>query len=97
MLYLIAEIQKIALLLTVMGQQAVEVYNTFVFANTEDKDKFDEVVKRFDEHCSPKKNETFERYVFHSRMQQPAEGFDVFLTDLKLKARTCNFGVVHDP
>ena len=103
MLYLMAvgldeksDTRKIALLLTVAGQQAVEVYNTFEFTGEEDKDKFDDVVKKFDEHCSPKKNETFERYVFRSRMQQTAESFDVFLTDLKLKARTCNFGVVHD-
>lgn len=103
MLYLMAvgldeksEKRRIALLLTVAGPQAVEVYNTFVFANAADKDKINEVIKKFDEHCSPKKNETFERYVFRSRMQQPAESLDVFLTDLKLKARTCNFGDLHD-
>lgn len=78
------------------GRQAVEVYNTFVFIDEEDKDNFDVVVKTFDEHCSPKTNESFERYVFRSRIQQTAESFDVFPTDLKLKARTCNFGVLHD-
>ncbi|KAF7643184.1 hypothetical protein LDENG_00243950, partial [Lucifuga dentata] len=62
----------------------------------EDKDKFDTVVQKFDEHCSPKKNKTFEWYVFHSRMQQPGESFDAFLTDLKLKAKTCNFGMLQD-
>ena len=103
MLYLMAagldeksDARRIALLLTIAGQQAVEVYNTFEFANEEDKGKFDEIVKKFDEHCSPKKNESFERYVFRSRMQQPAESIDVFLTDLKLKARTCNFKDVQD-
>lgn len=88
--------RKIALLLTVAGPQSVEVFNTFVYTDAEEKDKFDTVVLKFDEHCSQKKNETFERYVFRSRLQQPAENFDVFLTDLKLKARTCNFGVLHD-
>lgn len=88
--------RKIALLLTVAGPQAVEVYNTFVFATADDKEKFDVVVAKFDEHCSPKKNETFERYVFRSRIQQPTESFDTFLTDLKLKARTCNFGQLQE-
>ena len=88
--------RKIALLLTVAGPQAVEVFNTFVYTDGEDKDKFDTVVEKFDEHCSPKKNETLERYVFRSRMQQPGESFDAFLTDLKLKAKTCNFGVLQD-
>ena len=88
--------RKIALLLTIAGPQSVEVFNTFVFANAADRDTFEEVVKKFDEHCTPKKNETFERYVFRSRLQQPGESFDVFLTDLKLKARTCNFGDLHE-
>lgn len=50
--------RKIALLLTVAGPQAIEVYNTFAFAAAADREKYDEVVKKFDEHCSPKKNET---------------------------------------
>lgn len=53
-----------------------------------------EVIKKFDEHCSPKKNETYERYVFRSRIQSQGESFDSILTDLKLKAKTCNFGVL---
>ncbi|KAL1250505.1 hypothetical protein QQF64_018301 [Cirrhinus molitorella] len=51
--------QKIALLLTVAGPQATEVYNTFTFVDAEDRGKYDEVMKKFDEHCSPKKNETY--------------------------------------
>lgn len=88
--------RKIALLLTVAGPKAVEVYNTFDFTEAEDKDKFDAILLKFDEHCSPKKNETYERYVFRSRMQQLTENFDTFVTDLKLKARTCNFGLLQD-
>lgn len=47
--------RKIALLLTVAGPQAIEVYNTFTFAVAADREKYDEVIKKFDEHCSPKK------------------------------------------
>uniref|UniRef100_A0A8C6LCJ1 ribonuclease H n=1 Tax=Nothobranchius furzeri TaxID=105023 RepID=A0A8C6LCJ1_NOTFU len=90
------DVRKIALLLTVAGPRAVEVFNTFVFEDEEDQHKFDVVLQRFDDHCSPKKNETFERYVFRARLQQQDESFDVFLTDLKLKARTCNFGILQD-
>lgn len=103
MLYLMAtglddkpDAHKIALLLTIAGPQAVEVYNTFVYAEGEDSSKFDTVVQKFDEHCSQKKNETFERYVFRSRIQQLAKSFDAFVTDLKLKAKTCNFGMLQD-
>ncbi|KAL7851936.1 hypothetical protein SRHO_G00177210 [Serrasalmus rhombeus] len=88
--------RKIAVLLTVAGPQAIEVYNTFLFREGEDKDKFEDVLKKFDAHCSPKKNETYERYVFRSRTQQQHEPFDNFLTDLKLKAQTCNFDTLRD-
>ena len=87
------DVRLIALLLTVAGPQAVEVFNTFMFDSEDDKEKFDMVVTKFDEHCSPKKNET---YVCRSRIQIPAESFDAFVSDLKLKARTCNFGVLRD-
>lgn len=59
-----------------------------------DRGKYYEVMKKFDEHCSPKKNETYERYVFRSRTQSQGESFDSFLTDLKLKSKTCNFGIL---
>lgn len=67
--------RKIALLLTFAGPQAVEVFNTFVFVSADDKEKFDKVVEKFDGHCSPKKNETFEQYVFRSCTQLHAESF----------------------
>ncbi|XP_072326183.1 D(2) dopamine receptor-like [Scyliorhinus torazame] len=53
--------QEIALLHTVAGPQAIEIFDTFMFDNKADKNNFDEVVKRFDHNCTPKKNETFER------------------------------------
>ena len=39
----------------------------------------------------PKQNVTIERHVFFNRSQNEGENFDSFLTDLKLKARTCEF------
>lgn len=65
--------RKIALLLTVAGTQSIKVYNTFTFVDTVDRGKYDEVIKKFDEHCSPKKNETYERYVFRSCAQSQGE------------------------
>lgn len=88
--------RKVALLLTIAGPQAIEVYNTFVFVGEEDPLKLDTVLAKFEAHCSPKKNETYERYVFRSRLQQPSESFDSFLTDLKIKAQSCNFNTLKD-
>ncbi|XP_034086217.1 uncharacterized protein LOC117555439 [Gymnodraco acuticeps] len=87
--------RKVALLLTIAGPQAIEVYNTFVYEEQADKDKLDKVLEKCDGHCSPRKNETYERYVFRSRVQQH-EPFDSFLTDLKLKAQSCKFATLRD-
>lgn len=88
--------RKVALLLTIAGPQAIEVFNTFVFDDPGDEDKLDIVLGKFDAHCSPKKNETYERYVFRSRTQREHEPFDSFLTDLRLKAQSCNFATLKD-
>ena len=90
------EARKVALLLTIAGPQAIEVFNTFVFDSPEDNEKLDVVLSKFDTHCSPKKNETYERYVFRSRIQRQHEPFDSFLTDLRLKAQSCNFVMLKD-
>lgn len=91
-----SDARKIALLLTVAGPQAIEVFNTFEFATPDDRNKYDEVIEKFQAHCSPRKNTVYERYVFRSRMQQPEETFDCFVTDLKLKAQSCEFGNLRD-
>lgn len=88
--------RKIALLLTVTGPQAIEVFNMLAFEQVEDKGKYDILIQKFDSHCSPKMNETFKRYAFRSLLQQHIETFHSFLMDLKQKARTCNFGLLHD-
>ncbi|XP_016424220.1 uncharacterized protein LOC107752711 [Sinocyclocheilus rhinocerous] len=84
------------LLLTIAGVDAVEVYNTFNFEDEADQKKLDKVLEKFDAHCLSKKNETYERYVFRTRMQHEGETFDCFLTDLKIKAKTCNFNELRD-
>ena len=88
--------KKVAMLLTIAGREALELYNSFTFATDAEKDDYDEVIKKFDAHCCPKKNEVYERYVFKCRKQKQGENFDSFLTDLKLKAKTCNFDQLSD-
>lgn len=88
--------RKIAILLTVAGPQAMEVFNTFEFERADDKEDYGKVIEKFEAYCSPKKNIVYERYVFRSRMQQAGETFDCFMTDLKLKAQSCGFGDLKD-
>ncbi|XP_077548085.1 uncharacterized protein LOC144160802 [Haemaphysalis longicornis] len=90
------ESAKGALLLSIAGEEAIEVYNTFTFAEGESNLDYATVVKKFEEYCDAQQNEVYERYVFRKRVQKPGEPFEHFLRDLKTQARACNFGALTD-
>ena len=87
---------RIATLLSVVGQDAVDTYNTFTYDAEGDDKKFDKVVEKFATHCKGKKNITYERYVFNCRVQAEGESVDTFVTALKTLADTCEFGELKD-
>ncbi|KAE8281553.1 Retrovirus-related Pol polyprotein [Larimichthys crocea] len=82
------EPRRIALLLTVAGPQAIEVFNTFEFASAADKEKYNEVIAKFEAYCSPKKNIVYERFlrmpfgiisaseIYHCAMDNMLEGLE---------------------
>ena len=90
-----AKIQS-SILLHLIGEDALEVFNTFEFRSEEDKEKPVEILKKFDEYCNPKRNLTVERHIFNSRMQYPGESIDKYITDLRLKVKTCEYGTMAD-
>ncbi|CAB4042844.1 Hypothetical predicted protein, partial [Paramuricea clavata] len=67
-----------SILLTVAGEDAVEVLNTFTFTETEE-DKIEPLIAKFRGYCTPKQNITFERHVFNTRCQQSDESIDTAL------------------
>ena len=87
---------KSSILLTCIGQQAREVYNTFTFAEPEDKLKVAPILEKFTEYCNPRKNITFLRYQFFSCGQLDGQPFDQFVTALKKRAADCEFGDLKD-
>ena len=89
------EQRKVALFLTIAGPEALEVYNTFTFTEDE-RNKLQPILDKFEAHCSPPTNETYERYLFRCRMQQEGETIEQFITDLKTKAQLCNFKDLQD-
>lgn len=89
------EPQQIAIFLHVAGDDALEVYNTFTFSD-EEKDKIKPVFEKFEAYCNPRKNLTFERHKFFMCNQVPTETFDQFVTELRTKAATCEFGELRE-
>ena len=87
--------RKIAVLLHVAGEEAMEKFDTFGLEDDKKK-KLDEVYKAFEDFCKPKVNESVERHLFFSRVQNSGENFSTFLTDLKKLSASCEFADLRD-
>lgn len=86
---------KVAILLHVLGEEALEKFNTFDLNNV-DKAKYASVIAAFENFCVPKSNQTVDRYLFFTRVQKDYECFDDFLVDLKKLSSTCGFENLRD-
>ena len=83
---------QVATLLTVIGEEAREVYATFNdWEDDGDEKKIKPVLKKFGEYCEPRKNVPFERFKFNRRVQEPGETYDQYRTALRKLADSCNF------
>ncbi|XP_060083465.1 uncharacterized protein LOC132563689 [Ylistrum balloti] len=85
-----------ATFLHVIGTDALEVFNTFKFDNEGDQEKMEPVTDKFQQYCNPRKNVTFERHVFFTRNQQAVETIGQYVTELRTRATTCEFGDLCD-
>ena len=85
--------------MTIAGEGALHVYNTDadeVDPEAGDYIKQTSLVQKFENYCTPRKNETYKRYVFCSTVQSPLEPIDCFITDLKTKVKSCNFSTLEN-
>lgn len=87
---------RIALMLNCAGRELVDIFNTLKFDAEEDKKKYKKVVEKLNEYFEPTVYVTYERYMFFTRAQNSDESIDKYVTDLKIKARNCKFGDLHD-
>ncbi|XP_042142891.1 uncharacterized protein K02A2.6-like [Ixodes scapularis] len=90
------EATKTATLLTIAGDDALEIFNNFVFAEGESKEDYKTLVAKFEDYCADQQNEVYERYVFRTRTQDEAEPVEQFIRVLRKQARYCNFGQLSD-
>ena len=75
-----------------MGPEAESAFRTLQFTDDTEKDKYDIVLKKFDEYFKPKKNVIHKRAQFNLRSQRPGEIVDAFIRALYDIAETCDFG-----
>ena len=90
-----AEAIQVATLLTVIGEEAREVFSTFSgWADEEDKARIGPVLEKFEQYCQPRKHVPFERYRFNRRIQEPGESYDQYRTALRKLAEGCDFQTI---
>lgn len=78
-----------AIILNCAGPQVLEVYDNIVWENAENKHKPDKVLEALENYCNLRDNEVLESHRFLNTPYQ--EPFDIFLTELKTRAASCNF------
>ena len=76
--------------LHVAGPSAQQVVDTMTFTE-EDTDKIEPLRKTFEQHCDPRKNRTVSLYHFNSRRQKVGDKFNMFLTDLRVLIKDCEY------
>lgn len=87
--------KKYNVLLFYMWLETIKVFNTIDFDDEEEEDI--EVLKeKFRAYCEPRKNITYLRHMFFTRAQGKNESIDAYVTDLKNKAKDCEFGLLTD-
>ena len=85
---------QVATLLTVIGEEAREVFATFALTTADDSVKMAPVLKKFEEYYQPCKNVPFERYRLNRQVQQPGETYDQYCTALLKLAAGCEFDII---
>jgi len=88
--------KRAAVFLACVGTTAYGVFRTFQFDSDDDKHDVDKITEAFEKHCVGEANITYERYLFHQRVQKHGESFDDFLADLRKLVRTCDFADMKD-
>ena len=86
---------QLSMLLSVIGDEALRLHNTWTFADDE-QNKLAPVLTRFEEYRQPKKNIVYERFQFWKSTQEVGENIDSFVTRLRQKAKSCEFGLQED-
>jgi len=81
------EKQRVAIFLHLLGDDALEICNTFSLSPAEEK--LDVLFRKFEEYCNPRRNITFERHKFFPFFHQPTENIDQYVTELRTRASTC--------
>ena len=87
---------RTATLLSCIGMDGFELYETLDFAEEGDQKQIDRVLKHLEMHFVGEVKETFERFKFNQRNQEVTKGIDGYVNSLRSMVKTCNFTALED-
>ena len=85
-----------SLFLHIIEEDALEIYNTFEFAEEKDRQYLKVLYPKFEEYRNPHKNVTYEWHIFNTRVQQENESIDQYVADLRRLAKSREFDTQFD-
>ena len=86
---------RVATLLSIIGYDALQAYNAFVWQPAEEK-TIDAVLEKFEIFCQPRRNVSYERFIFMNRKQKNNECIDDYLVALRNQSKRCNYESLTD-
>ena len=88
--------RRAATLLTSLGSDALDILDGLAFDDETQRKNPDVILARLEQYCIGEVNESFERYNFNKRDQEPHESIDAYVSSLRRLAKTCNYGQLTD-
>ena len=67
------------MLLATVGDDAVKVFEAFTYIEGESAERFDDVIRKFKEYCTPVRNVVYERFLFWQDAQSAGESIDQYM------------------
>ncbi|CAB3986268.1 Hypothetical predicted protein [Paramuricea clavata] len=74
-----------------IGRQGVDIYNSFVWENEQDKVNPKAIWEKYEKHLAPRTNYTLARFQLQQLRQEPNENIDDFMTRCRNQAAKCKF------
>ena len=85
-----------ATLRRLMGKDCHHVYKHNLGLTEEEQKDAGAILDKLGQYFTPSKNVIFERYVFGNLKQEDGESVDAFVTRLREKAATCEYGALRE-
>ena len=91
------EEERCCYLMLWVGEKGRRIFSTWPWDMTDAQQKvLQEYYDRFQAYVQPKSNPIFARYKLHSKIQEPGETVQQFVTALKLLVKDCEYGQAED-